>query len=185
MQNLTAGPKKPLPKHPCSPAPGSGPTGCPPHPHTLPNCHSITAAVSKQLPKELPLSTFLLTGHTGAEILPVSRNPAAAGSWPRPAVTVPCSRTAFVWDPEENNRSYFRLYGSGESPRPSAASKGTAASQGLAVPPGSLVGEGVSGDPLCPLRPLQGCGESQHDGTYTLGRVKDRAAWGCRAAMSR
>lgn len=140
-----AGPQNPFLKHPCSPAPGSRPTGCPPHPHPLPNCHSNTAAISKQLPKELPLSIFLLMGHVAAEILPVSRNPAAAGGRPRSAATVPRSRAAFVWNPKENNRSYFRLYGSGESPRPSAASKDTAASQGLAVPPGASSGRGAWG----------------------------------------
>lgn len=138
-------PETPFLKHPHSQAPGSGPAGRPPHLHPLPDCRSIAAAVSKQLPKELPLSIFLPTGQAGAEILPVSRNPAAVGGRPRPAVTVPCSRAAFVWDSEENNRSYFRLYGSRESPRPSATSKGTATSQGLAGPPGASLGRGGAG----------------------------------------
>lgn len=46
-------------------------------------------------------------GTRGAEILPVSRNPAAPGSRPRPPATVPRSRAAFVWDPEEKQRELF------------------------------------------------------------------------------
>lgn len=154
-----------LPAHGSWVVPRAGPTGCP----QPPGRRSIAAAVSKALPKELPVSIFLLTGHGGAEILPVSRNPAAAGERPRPAATVPRSRAALFGIPRKNNRSYFRLYGSGESPRPSAGSKDTAASQGLASPRDPRRGGVSEGTRSVPSAPLQGRGD---DGACAVGWVQ-------------
>lgn len=168
MQNLTAGPRIPLPK--ASQIPCAEPQDALP---TLTPC-LIVAASRAPSPNSFLRSRLFPSSCSGDRralgscLSPEIRQRWAAGQG---------SCVAFVWDPKENNRSYFRLYGSGESPRPSAGSKGTAAGQGLDDPLGSSLGMGL-GDPF-----PSGLPGMQHDGTWMLG-MKDGAAWGFRAVMS-
>lgn len=158
-KNLTACPPKkktPFPMHPLLLGSRLRTHRMPSPPLTpLPDCPSVAAAGSERLPKELPLSIFLLTGRAGARILPVSRNPAPAGGRAAKAGGHHSSLARRFClgsrGKKKKNRSYFRLYSSGESPRPSAGSKRPAGSQGLTTPPPP---------PICPLCPLRGRSES-------------------------
>lgn len=136
-QNLRAHPKNPFPKHPRPQVLGLDPQAALP---TL--TPRLIAAASRPSPPK---------GFLRSRLFPSScrRDRRALGSRPSPEIRprraagqgqqrpFRARATLLFGIPRENNRSYFRLYGSGESPRPSAASKDTAASQGLADPPGS------------------------------------------------
>lgn len=108
-KNLTACPPKKKPLSQCilcSSAPGSGPTGCPPHPS--PRCLIVPAS---RLPAPngflrsclFPSSCLRDARALGSCLSPEIRHRRAGGR-PRPAATIPRSRAAFVWDPEEKKK---------------------------------------------------------------------------------
>lgn len=77
------------------------------------------------------VACFHLPAYGTGGILVGSRNPAAVGERPRPAVSV----LLCLGSRGKTTRSYFGFYGSRESPRPSAGSEGEAPRQGLSYPP--------------------------------------------------
>ena len=108
----------------------SGYSGYPPPPQPFPAPQWLQPRSRRLQSASEGVSCFHLPAYGTGGILAGSRNPAAAGERPRPAVSI----ALCLGSRGKTTRSYFGFYGSGESPRPSAGSEGEAPRQGLNYP---------------------------------------------------